>query len=469
MKISGRDMLNMPVEKIQKMFDSFTSATNSKVFSRDEERELKAQTLSFMAALKKCGNGHLVSPEMKPIVKAFEKADYDITKLPSSLRMSYEKTYFDLKNVLNEHGGEFKNTAVSLYCKAYEFLADKSNQMFINKLRKDPLAKKNKLTTEGLYDLESLEYWLQDNSEQSQEAGMMTALGSLSAGINGLSAAMPIVITILAVILICVTAFCITMTIINLKYKAELNKILVKITEDDVNKEGAENIKKNSRYNAAKSMQENTSPLTKNTFYKPMDFAVSGLQRITGSRNATKYIENLMNQVKKNKSTEGYERSQEGAIVAIPIIIGIICLLMCMKSIVYFIYNLRMKISVFFEEEATMLEINIEELNELKNNAVSDSEKARIEKIIGKQKKAMLNMSALSNFFYKQTNEAAMKTREDIDDNDNIPYDNIIDKDEGIRTEDTGDISDQTIDSNTPYETTDGATQQPSGTPVVLF
>ena len=288
MRIKGRDLMNMPVDKMQKMFDSISSSTNSKVFSKTEERELKTQTLSFMTALKKCGNGHLVNAEMKPIVKEFEKANYDISKLTPSLRLSYEKTYHDLKDVVNEHPGEFKNSAASLYCKAYEFLLDSNNRDFVNKLRNDPLAKKNNLiSAEGFSDIESVEFWLQ-NSDQSSEAGLFAAIGSMISSVNGITAALPIVITILCVILITMTAFVIVLTIINLKYKSELTKILTELTDEDIKNKGSEKTKKETKYDATKNLLTNSSPLTKNLLYKPMEFAVGCLQKITSNKSTTK-------------------------------------------------------------------------------------------------------------------------------------------------------------------------------------
>ena len=50
MNIRGRDIMNMPVDKMQKMFDNVTRVNDSKVFSKSEEKEMKSQLLSFMGA-----------------------------------------------------------------------------------------------------------------------------------------------------------------------------------------------------------------------------------------------------------------------------------------------------------------------------------------------------------------------------------------------------------------------------------
>ena len=471
MNIRGRDIMNMPVDKMQKMFDNVTRVNDSKVFSKSEEKEMKSQLLSFMGALKKCGNGHLVSPEMKPIIKEFEKADFNINGLPHSLRNSFEKTYVDLKSNLNENGGEFKNSAISVYCKAYEFLLDDSNRSFLNRIRKDPMVKKTGFSTECFDNIDSLEDWLQ-NDDQSLEAGFFAAMAALPGTALQAMATIKFVGLIIAIILTVIVALLIVLIIVNIKYKTEVSKILSTISDEEI-KSNPEEVKKRSRYNAAKSVLEKTSPLTKNTFYKPIDFAISSLQKLTSNKGACSYIDKMLAKCKNEKFTkEDYEQSQEALGIAVPIIIivSLILLAMMMKPIVYFIYNLKMRVSVFFEEEATMLEINIEELIKQRDAAQTDSERARLDKIISKQRKAMTNMSALSNFFYKQTNESAIKTREDISDNDAVDYDQAIDqidKNDEVGPVDPAKSND--YNPNAPYEDTQSTDNPTSGDSVVLF
>ena len=99
MFIKTKDIINMPIEKIKSMFDKFSSYTNSKTLSKQEEQEFSEQMMSFSETMKQCGNGHIVSPEMKPIVKEFEKVNYDFSKLPRSLKVGFDSTYRDLKFV----------------------------------------------------------------------------------------------------------------------------------------------------------------------------------------------------------------------------------------------------------------------------------------------------------------------------------------------------------------------------------
>ncbi len=478
MFIKTKDIINMPIEKIQSMFNKFSSYTNSKTLSRQEEKEFSEQALSFMNAMKKCGDGHLISPEMKPIVDKFEKADYDITKLPTSLKVSFEKTYTDFKQLANNHR-EFKDTGVTLYCKIFEFFSHKPNLKFIQEMKNDGFFKKA-FSKENytIDDLQSIEMYLQDDrSIETEFTSAIKIFGHTvkTSGEVGIKLNLPVMVkVIIAVIIIALISALITLIILNIKYKSEVSKALAAISENDVKEQGAENIRKTTSYTAAKNMWEKTSPLTKNTCYKPMDFVITSLQNTMN--NGYGYFKNITNRLGKAKnSKESYEYSQEfllGGGFAIPVIVSFVLLIIMLKPIVYWIYNLRMKTSVFFEEEATLIEINIEDLVEMQNKATTDKEKERIGKIIEKQRKAMINMSSLSNFFYKQTNDAALKARDDIRDNDAVDYGAIVEE-TPVETpvDPVGDgpveVSSAT-DPNTPYE----VPQQdiPStGTSVVLF
>lgn len=466
MFIKTNDVVNMPVDKLQNMFDKLINVNNSKVFNNDEEREYREQILSFAEALKKCGNGHLVSPELKPLIKEIEKVGYDFTKLPKSLKDSFDSTYVDFKMMMNS-SKEFKNTQISTYCKMYEFFHNKDNLFFIDRMQRDPFYKKNAYTAESITSIDTLELALQDDRSLELNFNIITKhalLGSVKTAIFLPNTFVAFVI-IISVLLI---AAIVALIVINLKYKSELTKILKTVTNEDVKRDGKENVHSVSSYAAAKSMVEKTSPLTKNTCFKPIEFALQALQKITSfGYGVFEKLTKKLNLAKNSK--ESYEYSQEfllGGGLAIPIIVSIILIIIMLKPLVYWIYNLKMRCSVFFEEEATLLEINIEDLLELQNNAVSEEEKERIGKIIEKQRKAMINMSSLSNFFYKQTNDASLKTRDDIRDNDSIDYGSMVDdmdKPENGRTEIT-----TAVDPNTPYS--EPTTELPtSGSPVVLF
>lgn len=472
MFIKTKDIINMPIEKIKSMFDKFSSYTNSKTLSKQEEQEFSEQMMSFSETMKQCGNGHIVSPEMKPIVKEFEKVNYDFSKLPRSLKVGFDSTYRDLKFVQsNNH--EFDNSAPSLYCKIYEFFNNRSNLDFIEKLRKDPLVKKNGYTLESLTDLDSIEMWMQDDRSVEMNIGILTKtiIGKISTSIAIPNA----FIAILIILTIALIALIVTLIVLHVSYKSQLTKVLKSVTAEEISEKGKENVRAEAAYTASKNMWENTSPLTKNTYYKPVEFVVSSLQRFT-SQGYDKFSKFTHKFAKSQSSKEDYQYSQEfllGGGLAIPIIVSILLLIIMIKPIIYYIYNLKMRISVFFEEEATLLEINIEDLIEMQNNATTEQEKQRIGRIIEKQRKSMINMSSLSNFFYKQTNEAALKARDDIRDNDSVDYSALVKETPAESPVVSDSASDgpveveSTTDPNTPYETTQ---QLPTtGQSVVLF
>lgn len=471
MFIKTKDIINMPIEKIKSMFDKFSSYTNSKTLSKQEEQEFSEQMMSFSETMKQCGNGHIVSPEMKPIVKEFEKVNYDFSKLPRSLKVGFDSTYRDLKFVQsNNH--EFDNSAPSLYCKIYEFFNNRSNLDFIEKLRKDPLVKKNGYTLESLTDLDSIEMWMQDDRSVEMNIGILTKtiIGKISTSIAIPNA----FIAILIILTIALIALIVTLIVLHVSYKSQLTKVLKSVTAEEISEKGKENVRTEAAYTASKNMWENTSPLTKNTYYKPVEFVVSSLQRFT-SQGYDKFSKFTHKFARSQSSKEDYQYSQEfllGGGLAIPIIVSILLLIIMIKPIIYYIYNLKMRISVFFEEEATLLEINIEDLIEMQNNATTEQEKQRIGRIIEKQRKSMINMSSLSNFFYKQTNEAALKARDDIRDNDSVDYSALVKEtpaESPVVSDNDAPVAEveSTTDPNTPYETTQ---QLPTtGQSVVLF
>lgn len=471
MFIKTKDIINMPIEKIQSMFNKFSSYTNSKTLSKQEEQEFSEQMASFSETMKQCGNGHIVSPEMKPIIKEFEKVDYDFSKLPRSLKAGLDSTYRDFKFIQNNSPMSFDNSASSLYCKIYEFFNNKGNIDFIQKLRKDPLVKRNGYTVESLTDLDSIEMWMQDERSVEMNIGILTKtlIGKVTSVITIPNA----FIAILIILTIAIVALIVTLLVLHISYKSELTKILKEITPNEISEKGKDNVRAEAAFTASKNMWDKTSPLTKNTFYKPVDFATSSLQKFT-SQGYEKFSKFTSKFAKSQSSKEDYQYSQEfllGGGLAIPIVVSIILLIIMIKPIIYYIYNLKMRISVFFEEEATLLEINIEDLIEMQNNATTEQEKQRIGRIIEKQRKSMINMSSLSNFFYKQSNDAALKARDDIRDNDSVDYGAIVKEtpmESPVVSDNDGPVETvSTTDPNTPYE--DSQPLPTTGNSIVLF
>lgn len=460
MNITGKDIIEMPIDKLDGFNKKMSSLTNSRTFNKNEERELMSQVLSFSNMLHKCGNGHIIPPEIKPLIKDFEKCNFDIRKLPRNLQESLRSTYFDLRGVIGEKSAEFKGTSAETYCRIYEFFGDARNLRFIDRIRKDPVMKKSGISTEAYFSLEALEEWI--STDQSEEAfgvgtigavkaaangiaGLSTAatsqIGGVAASVAGAKTAIVTLGVIVAILMVAVLALVVVMMIINAKYKSELHEILRNITSDDVkNAGGPQGSRRRNAAIAAKAMWDKTSPLTKNVMYKPMGNVVSSLSNL--SSKGYHSMDGMLKTAARFKgSRESYspEESREIAVVAalgatIPvfIIVAVILLIMMIKPAVYAIYNLKLKLHQFFQEEADLLNMNVENLTGDLEYAPTEQERKRIQKIIDKQKNTAARMANWANIFYKVTNDAAMDARDDIRENDAQNYDAVIDQYEGI-------------------------------------
>jgi hypothetical protein len=474
--MKNKDILNMPLEKMNAITESFSKVSEGKVLSRHEEVELQSQVLSFGRTLSKCSNGHIIPPEFKSIVAEFEKVDYDFTKLPLNLKISIDKTYEDLKTVCEKHSGEFKNTHAKLYCNIYEFFNNATNLKFINRIRKDPIAKEIDKSKESL-DFRSLELWLSDKREESNEGigtfgaikgaflGLSTEVSSTLITVQGLMSIIAFLLVVLALLLT-------TLIIINIQYKIELSEILKHLSDVNENPNSED-----TQYVAAKNMISHTNPLTKNIFYKPVAGALNTYNKIASG--GYEWFNKMLIAAKNNKlrknSKEDFSKSNEAAVAGAAavaglsapfwIIFSIIALMIFIKPAVYFVYRLKLKIYEFFNNEAEMLMVNIEDLKAQINNTTSKSEKARLQKIIDKQLKIYNNMSAIANAFYKAEQTASMDARDDTREDDNVNYEEVVNN---TQDESVQEISDTTYSTDTdPITATDTTSTTPK--PTVIF
>jgi hypothetical protein len=476
MRLKNKDILNMPLEKMNAITESFSKVSEGKVLSKNEEVELQSQVLSFGRTLTKCSNGHIVPPEFKPVISEFEKADYDFTKLPMNLKISIDKTYEDLKMVCEKHSGEFKNTHAKLYCSIYEFFKNPLNLKFMNRIRKDPIVKEIDKSKESL-NFRSVELWLADNYEESSE---IFGIGSAVAGVKGAFAGLSTEITstcvtiqgltaVIAFLLVLLTILIVTLIVINLQYKSELADILKHLS--GMNENSDDTTQSDVEYAAAKNMVLHTNPLTKNIFYKPVAGSLNTFNKITskGYDWFNKILLDAKNKKLKKNSRENLEQSEESilATMGIPfwIIFSIIATMIFIKPAVYFVYRLKLKIYEFFNNEAEMLMVNIEDLKAQINNTTSKTEKARLQKIVDKQLRIYNNMAAIANTFYKAEQTASMDARDDIREDDNINYEEVVNNNQ---EETTQEISDTSYSTDTdPVKNTDNTSSNPK--PTVIF
>lgn len=487
MKLKNETVIKMSGDQLMKMVTDTERISANKELNPKEIREAQEQMLSFGKLMEKCSNGRIVPVEMKSTIKDFENAGMDISKLKPSMRHNLEITYNDLKRACSDHPGELKNTPADVYCKLFEFFGKKENRDFANMIKSDPFIKKE-IGRESL-DAESIEEWLADNPERSEEIfGLKTAIGAATGAIGSLSASTTFLSAVLIICLILITVFMVLMFILTLQYKAELTKLLAKLTEKEVEENGAEETRRKSAFRAAIEMSSNTGPLAKHMIYKPVESAIKTAENmIAKSKNwfdKTLKDANAKKGAFAKESYEENEQSEEGVITAVGaamtsifagvsftpviVVVSIILIIIMIKPIVYAIYRWKLKCKEFFDDEADMVNLNIEELEDMKLKATSDAEKQRLQKIIDKQRKVARNLAAMGNFFYKTQSNAAMDARDDVRDDDNTQYGDVIDQ--------TNTNPDEATGGDTPVATdggdgagSDGSTPPTDGRPVILF
>lgn len=479
MKIRNKDILDMPLEKMDGMVDSFSKISESKVLTTGETLELKTQILSFGRAITKCGDGHVIPSEMKPIIKDFEKANFEISKLPLTLKNSLSSTYDDFKRLLANNSNEFNKTQAGLYCKIYEFFLNPVNVKFINRIQKDKSSKKLGLSGED-YSFESLEEWISD-SESTEAFGSIAAIKSafatLSKNMTSTLLTVQSLTAIIAFLLILVAILLTTLIAINMQYKAELADILKRLSENKLNNDAA-------IYQAAKNMVDHTNPLTKNLYYKPVNGCLASFSKICdkgyqwfdkslNSANSGKLEDDSKESLDHTKSEEilpGFVTSAASVIskATIPfwIIFSLVLIMIFIKPAVYLVYKLRLKVSEFLKEESEMLKVNIFELQKQYEETTSEIEKARLDKIINKQIAVYNNMASFANKIYADQQVAAINSRDEIRIDDKIDYDKIVEENGSTSTDVPADSL--PIKSLDPIDNTNDQTQKPRQS-VVIF
>ena len=130
-----------------------------------------------------------------------------------------------------------------------------------------------------------------------------------------------------------------------------------------------------------------------------------------------------------------------------------------------------MRISNFLKDEAEMLEVNYETLQDELDKATTDAERARIAKIIAKQQSIASRLASMGDMIYKDNLMASNDARDDVKRDASLNIDNMIDD---IDKEESG----KEVNKHTEYENPDPLNpdsitkpevQKPSSQPLVLF
>lgn len=479
LNFESKDLLTSNISKVDDVLKSFDNVTETKTFSKSEMKEYRGQILSFYNTLGKCGVGHIIPAEFKSVVREFEKADYDISKLSKNLKVSLDHTYNDLNKLLKTNPKEFENTSTEVYCKIYEFFSNATNLNFLKKLKKDPALKDSALSKEEFivdsieaYSQESRYIYDEDMSTEGLKGsaflkfltakfpGVAASINEFTAGVGTLSSVLSIVMIIFTIISILV---CI-LIIVNMHYTSEICKAIRTLAEV----KAGENFDRDKLSSvAAKSMWENLNPVTKNLIMVPSIRTC----KLTGNMisKSGAWFDKALKAAKNAKSKEDFDpdntplteedaegvQSEEGAIegavggvvakvgatvggaisaitgsalfMPVVVIIFVVLGIFLIKPAVYFVYRTRMRISNFLKDEAEMLEVNYETLQEQLENTTSETEKTRIAKIIAKQQAIASRLASMGDFIYKDNLMASNDARDDVKHDAQLNIDNMID------------------------------------------
>lgn len=469
MRFTSKSFIDNSVtdDEIGRLVEVFSEVPDSKVFSSDEEKDIRKSWLSFGTTLTNCSKGRIIPVELKPFVKSFEKADYDITKLPKEFKIGLDKTYNDFRSVAGTK--EYKKSAPELYCKIYEFFSNANVTKFFKRVKSDPISKKNSIGLES-FEMESVENLIYENGLEIQSIespislaktmGLVPSIKDAVIGATTTVANMNNLLNVLMLLLIACSVLVTVLIIVHMKYTATLNQVVLENSEKNIILD-----KKSAVTNSISIMNDETGPLVKNIVIRPALHVESICRNITTK--SYDFFDKALKAVKNIKSKEdidGYEntdgKSEEGVIdtlvgksvaatgaklggglaavgafvgahsaifITAAVIASVVLLITCIKPLIYYVYRLKLRVSTFFKDQAEMLEVNFDNIKDKINDPrTSPSEKTRLEGILAKQKTIAQKLAAYSKSLYGDSNIAAMDARDDIRNEDKIDYDKEI-------------------------------------------
>ena len=369
-------------------------------YSVEEEkafiRTLKPMTQCFLNNI----YGKTKNEQLNGLNLEFIKNDFNISKANKDLIKNLEIVYKTCKQLLNsKHKNDYLNTTVEVFCITYDALRSKSNISFISNVYKKFRSKfREKVNT-----LSSLNTSMQ-----------FFYLGSLSTICMFLSLNNYIIYTGLML-----------MTEFHLK-----------------------NYTTNGVFNAVAFDRGNASYTRKATYnIAPIaDYFTAVKQNKVMALLDKSYKEGLSRE-DWNYPVKSTEAFAAGLVIALGIALGITLIMPAIRQFMYFIESIKVDLSVFFQNNADMLAVDIMILEEKKNATTDKNEEKRLEKIIEKSKVWHERLSNWSKFWYSEQ-EKAEDTAENLESNDDNSYhdtdystnDEPIDDDEDNRADSEPDI-----------------------------
>lgn len=488
--MKASEVLKLNDDQFEKQLDLFDAIPKSKVLSKSEEFELRKSIIEYQYTLNKCADGRIVSAELQPIVNEFEAAEYNIDNLRPAVKNSLQTTYEELKFAIESDPKSFKNTTAKLYCELYEMFKMNKASEAMKRMKNTKFFKSNKLSKES-FSVESLEAFIAENGSVNSTEGFVENFFTKllhKSQIPAASISLQGTMLLVSILLLLTTIAVITLCVINAQYKAELVRILDKLSDEEIKNKGSLKCRQDNVKAAALNMEANTPAITKQTLIKASKYSI---RQINGFAKAdyseldksveefNDYCNDIVAQSKEGVSDKIVEFTKplygkfiefvtkwKTGIIAIGMIIGFIKVgIPLIRAAIYHFKSWRIKMSNFFEEQTDLTNANVEYLVEQRDDpSTSPMEKERLNKVIQRQRVWIKNMTAWANLFYKSEVDAGSDTMYEIRQDERVNFDEIASKQE---QEESDSIDELNNIGTTVEEPT--VEQIPSNKPVVLF
>lgn len=473
--INPKQIFSQTASQLSASMDKLLNLPDSKNFNKSEQKELISSLAAFQHTMKKSSRAGFVPPELKDINREFEKANFDITRMPREYANSLKRTYEDLSEVVKNNPGYFKDRASKAYCDAYELFTGVKFKNFVTKIKNSKTFKKfthsgesyNITSAEGIDILYS--DLSREDGEKSSEgvisaiSGASSSFSTLAGSVNTLSSIVIVAIVIISIMIICIC-------IMSAMYQERLVSAIEAIT-DKQNKTD----KKLDKSAIAMSMEESMSSTTNAFLVKPTIGCTKFINKLTEPKEFTKLSKSIDAADKAPASRESYEQSQEFALniapflagivstVGAPILIGagviagLILAIHLIRGAIYWVGHFRLKISTILKEQSEVLDTNVISLIDKANDPMTPkSEKERLNKIIERQKNMSKNLTSLSDTFYKTQNAANSDAAYDLKDDSKIDFDKVADETIKQAEDQEGDQAVNDVIVNSPVEEPSG-------------
>lgn len=451
--ISSKKLLKeKSIDQLSDSMDKILDLPESKTLTKDEQKEILSSVASLSHTLGKTSKSGIIPASFKAISRNFEKAGYDINKMPKEYAESFKRTYDDLSVVVKENPGYFKNKASKAYCDAYELMTGAKFKTFVNKMKSSKTVKNAMKSTESLNNdplsMENLQIAIsdlcRDTNVESKEflgEGLLTKVltpvagefTSLTSSIGTLS-----VVVIVAVIVISILIVCICL--VSSMYQQRVVEAIEAICE---NKDRANASTTINKFEIAKAMEDKIPPATNIYLIKPMTLTTKYMNKLTEPKQFAKFSKSLDEADKVDNSKENLNQSEESAIgvasviattasvhpiiIGASIVAGLIMIIPMIRSASYWLRHFTFDLSNLLKDQNELIENNVEVLIVKRNDPnTPQTEKDRLDRIIERQSNIAKMLLNLSDKFYKNELAANTEAEYELKQDDNVDFENIV-------------------------------------------